>query len=96
MNLEDIPRIRKQLQALYEEFETARSDHIARIKSIERVSGKHEETARRRIESDWGRAKENYDIGLEKLQTALFGTDLVSVDTDQVLDWIEHFLKVEL
>lgn len=95
MKLEDIPKIRERLQALYSEFETARSEHISRIKSIERISGKHTETARRRIDGDWNRARENYDIGLEKLQNELFGTDIPQVDTDCVLDWIEHFLKAE-
>ncbi len=94
MNLEDIPKIRKQLQALHDDYEAARSDHIARIRSIERVSGAHEGTARQRIEADWRRAQENYDIGTEQLQNELFGTDFASVDTDRVLDWIEHFLEV--
>lgn len=93
MNLDDIPEIRKQLQVLYDEFETARSDHISRITSIERIAGKHTETARGKINSDFSRAHENYDIGLEKLQTELFGTDIGSVDISDLLDWIKHFLE---
>lgn len=93
MNLDDIPEIRKRLQSLYDDFEAARSDHIARIKSIERISGKHEETARRKIDSDWHRAQENFNIGLEKLQNELIGIDSSALDTSRVLDWIEHFLK---